>query len=120
MWGCTNSLCLVISRCVHRTHVVTAVGFTREQQDDFAIASYKRAAAAWEAGRFNDEVVPVEIPQRKGDPKVVSVDEEFTRVSFDKVVKLPPAFDRKSGSVTAANASSLNDGAAVCLRTDFE
>lgn len=93
--------------------------FTREDQDNFAITSYKRAAAAWEGGRFNDEVVPVSVPQRKGDPKIVSVDEEFTNVFLDKIPGLRPAFD-KDGTITAANASTLNDGASAVILASAE
>ncbi len=93
--------------------------FTREDQDNFAITSYKRAAAAWEGGRFNDEVVPVAVPQRKGDPKIVAVDEEFTNVFLDKIPGLRPAFD-KEGTITAANASTLNDGASAVILASAE
>ncbi|KAJ1957404.1 Acetyl-CoA acetyltransferase, mitochondrial, partial [Dipsacomyces acuminosporus] len=86
---------------------------TREMQDEHAIASYKRAAAAWEKGVFNEEVVPVSIKTRKGD-KVVKVDEEFTNVKFDKIPALRPVFE-KDGTVTAANASTINDGASALL-----
>ena len=86
---------------------------TREDQDNFAIESYKRAAAAWENGKFSDEVVPVSVPQRKGDPKIIDTDEEFKNVFLDKIPNLRPAFD-KEGTITAANASTLNDGAS-CL-----
>ena len=89
-------------------------GITREEQDEFAIASYKRSQAAWEKGLFANEVVPVEIPQRKGDPVVFSKDEEPYNVKFDKIASLAPAFD-KAGTVTAANASTLNDGAAALV-----
>ncbi len=89
-------------------------GVTREEQDAFAIESYKRAQAAWEEGRFNDEVVPVEIPQRKGDPVVFAKDEEPFNVKFDKIATLSSAF-QKDGSVTAANASTMNDGAAALV-----
>jgi len=87
---------------------------SREEQDEFAIESYQRSAAAWEAGKFADEVVPVEVPQRKGDPIVVSEDEEFKNVRMDKIPSLRPVFD-KEGSVTAANASTLNDGASAVV-----
>lgn len=87
---------------------------SREQQDDFAIESYNRAAAAWNSGAFSDEVVPVEVPQRKGDPVVVDRDEEYTQVKMDKVRGLRPAF-QKDGTVTAANASTLNDGASALI-----
>lgn len=87
---------------------------TREEQDNFAITSYKRSAAAWDAGKFNEEVVPVEVPQRKGDAIVVSKDEEYTNVNMDKIPALSPVFD-KEGTVTAANASTLNDGASALI-----
>lgn len=89
-------------------------GISREEQDAFAIESYKRAQAAWEEGRFADEVVPVEIPQRKGDPIVFAKDEEPFNVKFDKIATLNPAF-QKDGTVTAANASTMNDGAAALV-----
>ena len=87
---------------------------SREEQDAFATESYKRSQAAWEAGKFKDEVVPVEIPSRKGDPLVVSRDEEPWNVKFDKIAGLKPAFG-KEGTVTAANASTMNDGAAALV-----
>ncbi|MFL5747644.1 MAG: acetyl-CoA C-acyltransferase [Niastella sp.] len=89
-------------------------GITREEQDAFAIESYKRSQAAWAAGKFADEVVPVEIPQRKGDPIKFFKDEEPFNVKFDKIPELKPAF-QKDGTVTAANASTLNDGAAALV-----
>ncbi|MCB0792230.1 MAG: acetyl-CoA C-acyltransferase [Flavobacteriales bacterium] len=87
---------------------------SREEQDAFAVESYKRSAAAWEAGKFDAEVVPVEVPQRKGDPVVVAKDDEYLNVKFEKIPELRPVFD-KEGSVTAANASTLNDGAAALV-----
>ena len=90
------------------------MNFSREEQDAFAIESYKRSAAAWEAGKFNEEVVPVMVPQRKGDPIEFKQDEEYKNVNFDKIPQLRPVFD-KEGSVTAANASTLNDGAAALI-----
>ncbi|MCC7332884.1 MAG: acetyl-CoA C-acyltransferase [Flavobacteriales bacterium] len=87
---------------------------TRQDQDNFAITSYKRAAAAWESGKFNNEIVPVEVPQRKGEPLLISKDEEFTNVNIDKIPTLSPVFD-KEGTVTAANASTLNDGASALV-----
>ena len=87
---------------------------TREDQDNFAIESYKRSAAAWQSGAFADEVVPVSIPQRKGDPIIFDHDEEYTNVKFDKIPALSPVFS-KEGTVTAANASTLNDGAAALV-----
>lgn len=88
---------------------------SREEQDRFALQSYARAAQAWEEGRFADEVVPVSIKQRRGDPKVVDRDEEFGRLKAEKVPTLATAFKRDGGTVTAANASSLNDGAAALV-----
>jgi acetyl-CoA C-acetyltransferase len=92
---------------------------SREEQDEFAIQSYKRSQAAWESGRFADEVVPVEIPSKKGDPIVVSRDEEPWNVKFDKIASLRPAFG-KEGTVTAANASTMNDGAAAVVLMSAE
>lgn len=87
---------------------------SREEQDTFAIESYKRSQTAWEKGLFAQEVVPVEIPQRKGDPIVISKDEEPWNVKFEKIPALNPAF-QKDGTVTAANASTMNDGAAALV-----
>tara|TARA_B110000285_G_C15102922_1_gene606093 strand:+ start:644 stop:1822 length:1179 start_codon:yes stop_codon:yes gene_type:complete len=87
---------------------------SREDQDEYAIESYKRAAAAWADGKFNDEVVPVEIPQRRGDAVVFDHDEEYKNVRFEKIPTLRPVF-QKEGSVTAANASTLNDGASALI-----
>jgi acetyl-CoA C-acetyltransferase len=87
---------------------------SREEQDAFAIESYKRSQAAWAAGKFNDEIVPIEIPQRKGDPIIFKEDEEYKNVKFEKIPGLNPAFS-KEGTVTAANASTMNDGAAAVL-----
>ena len=93
--------------------------FSREDQDAFAIASYEKSAAAWKAGKFNDEVVPVSVPQRKGDPIIVSEDEEYKNVRMDKIADLRPAFS-KDGTVTAANASTLNDGASALILASKE
>ena len=91
---------------------------TREDQDAFAITSYNRASDAWDKGAFDAEVVPVEVPQRRGEPVVFAKDEEHSNVRMDKIPALRPAFD-KEGTVTAANASTLNDGAsAVILASD--
>lgn len=87
---------------------------TREEQDAYAIQSYKRSAAAWEAGAFKSEIVAVEVPQRRGDALVVDTDEEYTNVFMDKIPGLRPAFT-KEGTVTAANASTMNDGAAAVV-----
>lgn len=87
---------------------------TREEQDAFAIQSYERSAKAWEAGKFDNEIVPVTIPQRKGDPIVFAKDEEYTNVKLDKIPSLNAVFT-KDGTVTAANASTINDGAAALI-----
>lgn len=92
---------------------------TREDQDNFAITSYMRAAEAWKAGKFDNEIVPVEVPQRKGDPIVISEDEEYKNVFLDKIASLRPAFD-KDGTITAANASTLNDGASALILASEE
>ena len=89
-------------------------GITREEQDEFAINSYKTSAASWEAGKFKDEIVPVEIPQRRGDAIIMDEDEEYKNVRFDKIPSLRPVFE-KDGTVTAANASTINDGAACII-----
>ncbi len=89
-------------------------GISREEQDAFAIESYKRSQAAWEKGLFDNEVIPVEIPQRKGDPIIFAKDEDPYNVKFDKITSLNPAF-QKDGTVTAANASTMNDGAAALV-----
>ncbi|MCL4146053.1 UNVERIFIED_CONTAM: hypothetical protein GTU68_057873 [Idotea baltica] len=88
--------------------------FSREDQDNFAITSYKRSAKAWSEGKFYDEIIPVEVPQRKGEPIIVSEDEEYKNVIMEKIPNLRPVFS-KDGSVTAANASTLNDGAAALV-----
>jgi len=92
----------------------TEYEFTREDQDAFAIQSYNRSKNAWDAGKFDNEVVPVEVPQRRGDAIVVSKDEEYTNVKLEKIPNLRPAFT-KDGTVTAANASTINDGAAAMV-----
>lgn len=92
----------------------TEYNFSREDQDNFAIQSYERSVAAWEAGRFDAEIVPVEVPQKRGDAIVVTKDEEYTNVKLDKIPSLAPVFT-KEGTVTAANASTINDGAAALV-----
>ena len=87
---------------------------SREEQDEYAILSYKRTAESTSSGKFKGEIVPVEIPQRKGDPLIVSEDEEYKRVKFEKIPALRPAFT-KDGTVTAANASTINDGASALV-----
>ncbi len=88
--------------------------FSREAQDEYAISSYKRSAAAWEAGKFKDEVIPVEVKGRKGAVTVVDEDEEYKNVKFEKIPTLRTVF-QKDGTVTAANASTINDGAAAMV-----
>ena len=92
----------------------TEYKFSREDQDAFAIQSYKRSEAAWNAGKYTNEVVPVEVPQRRGEPLIISKDEEYTNVKIEKIPDLRPAFT-KDGTVTAANASTINDGAAAIV-----
>lgn len=87
---------------------------SREDQDKFAIESYSRSAAAWKAGKFNDEIVPLQMTDRKGQTIIISEDEEYKNVNFEKVPALKPAFS-KEGTVTAANASTMNDGAAAVV-----
>lgn len=90
------------------------MGITREQQDEFAINSYKKVAASTAAGHFKNEIIPVEIPQRKGDPIIMDEDEEFHNVIFEKIPSLRSVFS-KEGTVTAANASTINDGASAMV-----
>ncbi|MCO4813467.1 MAG: acetyl-CoA C-acyltransferase [Flavobacteriales bacterium] len=92
----------------------TENNISREDQDNFAIESYKRSAAAWAAGKFDNEIVPVEVPQRRGDALVISTDEEFSNVKLEKIPQLRAVFT-KEGTVTAANASTLNDGASALI-----
>lgn len=105
--GCAADLCA-------RTENIS-----REQQDAFAIESYQRSQKAWNEGHFDAEVVPVSIPQRKGDPILFAKDEECWNVKFDKIPGLRPAFE-KDGTVTAANASTMNDGAAALVLVSRE
>jgi len=99
---------------IYADQCATKNDISREDQDHYAIASYKRAKAAWDDGRFSDEVIPVEVPQRRGEPIVIDCDEEYSNVHFDKIPTLKAAFT-KDGSVTAANASTINDGAAALV-----
>jgi acetyl-CoA C-acetyltransferase len=92
---------------------------SREEQDAFAIESYTRAAAAWDAGKFDNEVIHVGVPQRKGEPIMVTKDEEYSNVKLDKIPTLKPVFD-PNGTVTAANASTLNDGASALILASEE
>ncbi|MBD0778843.1 acetyl-CoA C-acyltransferase [Maribacter sp. ANRC-HE7] len=93
--------------------------FTREDQDNFALKSYQRSAEAWKSGKFAKEVIPVEVPQRRGEPIIISEDEEFKNVKMEKIPVLRPAFT-KDGTVTAANASTINDGAAALVVMSLE
>lgn len=95
------------------------MNFSREEQDTFALESYKRSADAWAAGRFKDEVIPVEVPQRRGDALLIAEDEEFKNVKAQRVPTLKPVF-KKDGTVTAANASTINDGAAAMVVMSLE
>lgn len=92
----------------------TEYNINREEQDNYAIESYRRSAEAWETGKFDNEVVPVEVPQRRGESIVIAKDEEFTNIKLDKIPTLNPVFS-KDGTVTAANASTINDGAAALV-----
>lgn len=98
------------------------LGIDRKAQDEFAIQSYKRSATAWDANAFNAELVPVKVPQKKGKPDIiVDTDEEYKRVNFDKFGSLATVFQKEAGTVTAGNASTLNDGAAaMVLMTEDE
>lgn len=95
-------------------HTAREMNITREEQDAYAIQSYKRSAETTASGKFRAEIVPVEVPQRKGDPLRVDEDEEYKNVKFEKISQLRPAFS-KEGSVTAANASTINDGASAMI-----
>ena len=94
-------------------------GFSREDQDNFAVASYTKSSEAWKTGKFTNEIVPVSVPQRKGDAILISEDEEYKNVFLDKIPSLKPAFD-KNGTITAANASTLNDGASALILASKE
>ncbi|MEZ7944606.1 MAG: acetyl-CoA C-acyltransferase [Flavobacteriaceae bacterium] len=94
-------------------------GFSREDQDAYAIQSYQRSAEAWSTGKFSDEIIPVEIPQRRGAPILMTEDEEFKNVKMEKIPALRAAFS-KEGTVTAANASTINDGAAALILMSSE
>jgi len=103
-----NAMGVCADACAEKYH------FSREDQDQFAIQSYERSADAWASGKFAEEVVPVEVPQRRGEPILVKEDEEFKNVKIEKIPSLRPAFS-KDGTVTAANASTINDGAAALV-----
>jgi acetyl-CoA C-acetyltransferase len=97
----------------------TEYNFSREDQDNFAIQSYNRSAKAWSEGKYADEIVPVEIPQRRGEPVIFSEDEEYKNVKMEKISALRAAFS-KDGTVTAANASTINDGGAALILMSLE
>jgi len=97
----------------------TEYGFSREDQDAFAIESYNRSSNAWKEGKYADEIVPVEIPQRRGEPVIFSEDEEYKNVKMEKIPALRAAFS-KGGTVTAANASTINDGGAALVLMSAE
>ena len=93
--------------------------FSREEQDNFAIESYKRSALAWQENKFSDEIVNVEVPQRRGDNLIISEDEEYKKVILEKIPNLRPVFS-KEGTITAANASTINDGASALILMSLE
>ncbi len=97
----------------------TEYKFSREDQDAYAIQSYERSAKAWSEGKYSDEVIPVSVPQRRGEPIIISEDEEYKNVKMDKIPVLRPAFS-KDGTVTAANASTINDGAGAMILMSAE
>ena len=92
---------------------------SREEQDDFAIESYKKSEIAWDNGKFSNEIVPVEIQNRKKEIENITDDEEYKNINIEKVSQLRPVFD-KEGTVTAANASTLNDGASALVLMSLE
>ena len=95
------------------------MSFSREEQDDFAIKSYQRSANAWKENKFLNEVINVEVPQRRGDNLIINEDEEYKKVKIDKIPNLRPVFD-KEGTITAANASTINDGASALIIMSLE
>jgi len=95
------------------------MNFSREEQDKFAIESYTRSANAWKENKFNDEIISVEVPQRKGDNLIISEDEEYKKVIIEKIPNLRPVFS-KEGTITAANASTINDGASALILMTLE
>ena len=99
---------------VHADSCAKEYSITRQEQDSFAIESYKRSKDAWSKNKFKNEIIPVSVPQKYGEPKIIFQDEEFNNIKFDKISKLNPAFT-KNGTVTAANASTINDGAAALV-----
>ncbi|KAI9228538.1 MAG: Thiolase, N-terminal domain-containing protein [Piptocephalis tieghemiana] len=115
LWDVYNQVAMGV--CAEDT--ASKYGITREQQDAHAIASYQRAAAAWKAGKFQNEIVAVPLKGRGGKTSMVEVDEEYTKVTLEKIPNLRPVFVPEGGTVTAANSSTLSDGAsAVVLASD--
>lgn len=110
LWEVYNEFAM--GNCADNT--AREMNISREEQDEYAIQSYKRSATSTESGKFKAEIVPVEVPQRKGDPLVVDEDEEYKNVKFEKIPQLRPVFS-KEGTVTAANASTINDGASAMI-----
>jgi len=110
LWEVYNDFAM--GNCADNT--AKEMNITREEQDEYAINSYKRSADSWANGAFNDEIIPVEVPQRRGEPIVVSEDEEYKNVKFEKIPSLRAVFS-KEGTVTAANASTINDGASALV-----
>ncbi len=115
LWEVYNEFAM--GNCADNT--AKEMNISREAQDEYAINSYKKVAASTEAGDFKNEIIPVEIPQRKGDPMIMDTDEEFSNVNFEKIPNLRPVFD-KEGTVTAANASTINDGASALVLVSQE
>ena len=115
LWEVYNGFAM--GNCADNT--AKEMNISREAQDEYAINSYKKVAASTEAGDFKNEIIPVEIPQRKGDPVIMDTDEEFSNVNFEKIPTLRPVFD-KEGTVTAANASTINDGASALVLVSQE
>ena len=95
------------------------MNFSRETQDQFALTSYERAAQAWKTGKFKDEIVPIEVPQRRGDAIVITEDEEYSKINKEKFLKLRTVF-KKEGTITAGNASTINDGASALVLMSTE
>lgn len=111
LWDVYNQF--LMGNCAENT--AKKLNITRQDQDEYTIESYWRSKHAWEQGLFNEEIVPVEIPQRKGPPKIVKEDEEYLAVDISKIPTLKPAFIKDSGTVTAANSSTLSDGASALV-----
>ncbi|KAF8425949.1 Thiolase, N-terminal domain-containing protein [Tirmania nivea] len=111
LWDVYNSVAM--GNCAENT--AKKLNITRQDQDEYAIESYRRAKAAWDAGLFDEEIVPVEVPQRKGPAALVKEDEEYNAINVTKIPTLRPAFLKDGGTITAANASTLSDGASALV-----